>query len=142
MTTARLVHYLIPDKRVAGIKASSLTKYFVLADIASFIVQAAGGSMLSGNPPASTMKLGMDIYRAGIGLQQLFILIFTYLTTKFHRQMAERDRSGLVPRDIKWRALTWVLYGVLLMITVSTSCASIILPSVLRFLHHARKSEP
>jgi hypothetical protein len=70
MTTARLVHYLIPDQRVAGIKARSLTRYFVIADIMSFIVQAVGGTMLSGNPPVSTMKIGMDIYRAGIGLQE------------------------------------------------------------------------
>lgn len=70
MTTARLVQYLIPDRRVAGIKATSLTKYFVIADIVSFIVQATGGTMLSGNPSVNTMKIGMDIYRAGIGLQE------------------------------------------------------------------------
>lgn len=133
MTTARLVHYLIPDRRVAGIKASSLTKYFVLADIASFIVQAVGGTMLSGNPPVSTMKIGMDIYRGGIGLQQLFILIFAYLTIQFHRRMLERDRNGLVPGSIKWKRLTWALYGVLTLITVSE-------PSILRYSFHLRGS--
>jgi hypothetical protein len=75
--------------------------------------------MLSGNPPASTMKIGMDVYRAGIGLQEFFILTFLFVTTKFHREMLSRDRSGLVDRSIKWRALTWTIYAVLTLITVS-----------------------
>jgi len=119
MTVARMIHYLIPEQKVYGIKASSITKYYVWADIISFIIQGAGGSLLSGNPPVSTMKIGMDVYRAGIGLQELFILTFLFLTTKFHREMLSRDRSGLVPRGIKWKALTWTIYGVLTLITVS-----------------------
>jgi len=119
MTVARMIHYLIPEKQVYGIKASSITKYYVWADILSFIVQAVGGTMLSGNPPVSTMKIGMDVYRAGIGLQEFFILTFLFVTTKFHRDMLSRDRSGLVDRSIKWRALTWTIYGVLILITVS-----------------------
>ena len=77
--------------------------------------------MLSGNPPESTMKIGMDVYRAGIGLQEFFILTFLFVTTKFHREMLSRDRDGLVDRSIKWRALTWTIYGVLILITVSDS---------------------
>lgn len=117
-----MIHYLIPEKRVYNIKASSITKYYVWADIISFIVQAVGGTMLSGNPPVSTMKIGMDIYRAGIGLQEFFILTFFFVTTKFHREMLSRDRSGLVDRSIKWRALTWAIYAVLTLITVSNHC--------------------
>lgn len=117
-----MIHYLIPEKRVYNIKASSITKYYVWADIISFIVQAVGGTMLSGNPPVSTMKIGMDIYRAGIGLQEFFILTFLFVTTKFHREMLSRDRSGLVDRSIKWRALTWAIYAVLTLITVSNHC--------------------
>jgi len=121
MTVARMIHYLIPEKRVYGIKASSITKYYVWADIISFIVQAAGGTMLSGNPSVNTMKIGMDIYRAGIGLQECFILTFLFVTTKFHREMLSRDRNGLVDRSIRWRALTWTIYAVLILITVSKS---------------------
>ena len=59
--------------------------------------------MLSGNPSVNTMKIGMDIYRAGIGLQECFILTFLFVTAKFHREMLSRDRNGLVDRSIKWR---------------------------------------
>jgi hypothetical protein len=121
MTVARMIHYLIPEKRIYGIKASSITKYYVWADIIAFIVQAVGGTMLSGNPPVSTIKIGMNVYRAGIGLQEFFILTFLFVTTKFHREMLSRDRSGLVDRSIKWRALTWTIYGILILITVSDS---------------------
>ena len=75
--------------------------------------------MLSGDAPANIMQIGFNVYRAGIGLQELFIVLFTFLTIRFHKEMLERDRAGLVPRHIKWKRLTWTLYAVLALITVS-----------------------
>ena len=119
MTLARMVHFFIPEKRVYGIKATSLTKIWVTLDIVSFIVQALGGSMLAGNPPESRAKLGMTVYMCGIGVQELFILIFVFIAHKFHTRMNELDRERMLDRSVKWRWLMYTVYAVLALITVS-----------------------
>ncbi|KAF2739765.1 hypothetical protein EJ04DRAFT_508626, partial [Polyplosphaeria fusca] len=55
MTAGRLMWTFHPDRKVAGIKAISLGKYFVWLDIFSFIVQGVGGTMLSPGGSATTM---------------------------------------------------------------------------------------
>lgn len=60
MILGRMVYYWIPDKKVWKIKARSLSKWFVWLDICSFIVQGAGGSLLS-STDTKTMNLGIHI---------------------------------------------------------------------------------
>lgn len=74
MTFGRLVHYFHPDRRCAGLKASSLAKYFVWADVVSFLVQAAGGMMLNPGSGAAMQKIGLKVYMAGVGVQEGFIV--------------------------------------------------------------------
>jgi hypothetical protein len=74
MTFGRLVHYFHPDRHCAGLKAASIAKYFVWADVASFIVQAAGGMMLNPGSGADAQKIGLKIYMAGVGVQEGFIV--------------------------------------------------------------------
>jgi RTA1 like protein len=119
MTVARMVHCFIPEKKVAGIKAATLTKIFVWLDIVSFLVQAAGGTVLSGNPPESTRKLGQNIYMCGVGVQQLFIVLFMVLAIRFHRRMAQLDRERMLDRGLRWKAMIYTIYAVLALITVS-----------------------
>jgi len=76
MTFGRLVHFFHPERRCAGLKASSIAKYFVWADIASFLVQAAGGSMLNPGNSADAQKIGLKVYMAGVGVQEGFIVRF------------------------------------------------------------------
>jgi hypothetical protein len=56
------------------LKASSIAKYFVWADIASFLVQAAGGMLLNPGTDADVQKIGLKVYMAGVGVQEGFIL--------------------------------------------------------------------
>jgi hypothetical protein len=74
MTFGRLVHYFHPERHCASLKASSIAKYFVWADIASFLVQAAGGSMLSPDSSADAQSIGLKVYMAGVGVQEGFIV--------------------------------------------------------------------
>jgi hypothetical protein len=76
MTFGRLVHFFHPDRRCAGLKAPSIAKYFVWADIASFLVQGAGGSMLNPGNGADAQKIGLKVYMAGVGVQEGFIVGF------------------------------------------------------------------
>ena len=74
MTLGRLIHFFHPARRILRVKASSITKYFVWCDIVSFLVQGAGGSMLSPGSSAQTQKLGLNVYMGGVGLQEFFIV--------------------------------------------------------------------
>lgn len=119
MTVGRLIHFFHPSQRVGRVKGSSVAKYFVWADIVSFLVQGTGGSMLSPGSSAHTMKIGLDTYMAGVGLQEGFILVFIGLIVKFQRDMLEVERKGEVRlgRE-RWRGLVWTLYAVLVLISV------------------------
>jgi RTA1 like protein len=120
MTVGRMIHFFHPSQRVGRVKGSSVAKYFVWADIVSFLVQGTGGSMLSPGNSAQTMKTGLDTYMAGVGLQEGFIIVFIGLIVKFQRDMLEVERKGEVRlgRE-RWRGLVWTLYAVLLLISVS-----------------------
>ena len=132
MTVGRMIHFFHPSQRVGRVKGSSVAKYFVWADVVSFLVQGTGGSMLSPGSSAQTMKIGLDTYMAGVGLQEGFIIVFIGLIVKFQRDMLEVERKGEVRlgRE-RWRGLVWTLYSVLLLISVgfvrhcSLSCPSI-----------------
>jgi hypothetical protein len=74
MTFGRLVHFFHPERRCTGLKASSIAKYFVWADIASFLVQAGGGMMLNPGSDDDVQKIGLKVYMAGVGVQEGFIV--------------------------------------------------------------------
>jgi hypothetical protein len=119
MIVGRMIYFFLPERKVYGVKATWLAKFFIWLDIFSFIVQAVGGSMLSNQDSASVVRLGMTIYRIGIGIQELFIILFLILTYRFHVRMSELDQAGQVPRSYRWRLLIWNVYAILALITVS-----------------------
>lgn len=118
MTFARMVHYFLPDRTIWRIRGQSLAKYFVWADVASFIVQAVGGLMATPSASADVIKTGINVYMGGMGLQEAFILCFLGLMIMFHRQSLALDAAGMAHRQYNWRALLYALYGVLTAITV------------------------
>lgn len=119
MTAGRMIYFFLPEQRVFKIKALSIGKYFVWLDIFSFLVQGVGGSMLSPGSSPSTMKLGLHVYMGGIGIQEFFILCFTLLIIGFHRRMLQLEKTAQVNRSPRWRLLSYALYAVLALITVS-----------------------
>jgi len=119
MTAGRMIWYFLPEKRIYRVRATSLTKYFVWADVVTFLVQASGGSLLSSDDP-KVMKVGQNVYMAGTGLQQLFIVLFTILMARFHVRMKEVEQSGYNSRQgVSWQRLLYTIYAVLVLITVS-----------------------
>lgn len=126
MVLARLVHLLHPRQRALGIPAPRLAKGFVLADVVSFAVQAAGGAMMANQDGgADKVRLGQHVYMAGVGVQLAFVLVFVVVVVAFHRDMMRLRRSGKVEgpgggRVSRWvRPLIWVVYVVLGLIVVS-----------------------
>jgi hypothetical protein len=126
MSFARMVHYFAPDGRVWRVKAASLAKYFVWADVGSFIIQGVGAMMTTPGADAQVLKTGINVYMAGIGVQEAFIVFFLVLMIVFHRQRLSQERQpteGHVSRDRSWRPLLFAMYGVLVAITVCVACS-------------------
>lgn len=115
MTVSRLVYFALPDKQIWGLKATWLTKFFVWLDILSFLVQAAGGIMMS-RDGKNIAQTGKTIYMVGVGIQIAFIVVFGVLTSSFYRKAGkaylERNIS-LVKHQV------WAMYIVLVLIMVS-----------------------
>lgn len=130
MTLSRMVHMMIPDRRVLRIPSTVISKLFVWADVATFIVQAAGGSMTSPGSDANTLKWGMRIYMIGMGLQEGAILGFLSLMIAFQLKMRELEASGAAYTTLedagpayqvalrRWKGVFYALYAVLGAITV------------------------
>ncbi|KDQ59342.1 hypothetical protein JAAARDRAFT_34082 [Jaapia argillacea MUCL 33604] len=111
----RMVHYFLPDQSVARIKARRLATLFVLLDITALLIQGTGGSMTS-STDSKTITLGLHIYMGGIGLQELFILLFIVLVIQFHKKAILA--GDLLGRPTDWRRLLYVLYATLTLITI------------------------
>ena len=123
MVLGRMVYYFLPEQKLY-IKATSFSACFVWLDITSFIVQAAGGIILSGTgESASLLNIGKYIYMGGIGMQQGFIILFLGVAIKFHRRILVLERQGELARTgrTQWRVLLYCLYTSLLLISVRYS---------------------
>lgn len=125
MTFARMVHFYLPDKKVWIFKATGMSKWFVWADILSFIIQAVGGVMTSPGGSSGTVQTGLHIYTGGVAMQELFILCFLGLMVVFHRKALKLDEC-VQPEDLvdskvprRWTSLLYTLYAVLAFISVS-----------------------
>ena len=123
MTLGRMVYYFLPERKVLGITATKLARYFVCMDILSFAVQAVGGSMASGgtNESPDAVMAGIHVYMAGIGLQEFFIILFVSLAVAFHFRMLFLEKSGAlvtVQLNPSWRPLLYTVYGALVLITI------------------------
>lgn len=121
MTFARTVYCYEPDHKVWKVKAVGMSKYFVWADVATFLVQAVGGIMATPTASPSVVKTGIDIYMAGLGCQEFFILIFIGLMVVFHRDCLRLEREGFMERNTSilrgWRGMLYTLYVILFLIS-------------------------
>jgi uncharacterized membrane protein HdeD (DUF308 family) len=125
MTAGRLVYFLHPKKRLWGIEAVKMGRWFVWLDILSFIVQEAGGLMMNQENGAKVMEIGKNVYMSGVDVQQLFILMFSGMIVKFHVDVLGLgqndqlcDANDSRRRVARWKWLTYTLYAVLGLITI------------------------
>jgi hypothetical protein len=94
MITSRLTRLYTPDRKTCLLTPRWLAKVFVTADIISFFVQAAGGSMLANQDDPKTTKLGQQVYMAGVGVQLAFVVIFVGVVFVFWRNFEARALEG------------------------------------------------
>lgn len=113
MTVARMIYFRIPEKKIWGVRAIKMGTLFIWLDVVCFIVQAAGGILLSGDDD-KIANIGKKLYMAGVGVQLAFILIFTALTGTFYRQLVKLEGS----RIGRMKYLIWCMLSVLVLVTV------------------------
>lgn len=125
MILGRMIYFFVDDKKLVGISAIRLAALFVTLDILAFIVQASGGSMASmDDAPDHILKIGLDVYMGGVGLQEMFILGFTALAVLLHRRMIQTESTQLgwearTPRQgMPWRWMFYAMYATLVLISV------------------------
>lgn len=83
----------------------------------AFIIQVYGAAMAAGdNISYHDEMTGLHIYMAGVGVQQLFVLMFVVCAIFFHLKILRQQRSDLK----KALLLLYVLYACLALITVRT----------------------
>jgi hypothetical protein len=87
------------------------------------MTQLAGGVMITPDAGHDAMMRGIHIYMGGIGLQEMFILIFAAICIKFNLVMRRQELSPagtliLDGRPKNWRRLLYVVYASLTLITV------------------------
>ncbi|EFQ99635.1 RTA1 domain-containing protein [Nannizzia gypsea CBS 118893] len=115
MVLGRMVHFFLPDKRCFGISARKLTVIFVCLDVLAFLTQGGSTSLLNSDTP-NTVRIGINVYMGGIGLQELFVLIFFGLAVRFQYKMTKVEHAEGAGRP--WRPLLYTVYASLVMITV------------------------
>ncbi|KAF5621528.1 phospholipid-translocating ATPase [Fusarium sp. NRRL 25303] len=116
MAVARMVYFRMPDRKLLGIKAIRMTLLFVWLDIILFLVQGAGGSMLSNNEDTNVIRIGQKVYMAGVGLQLAVILIFIGITVYFYFKL--RQLEGRSMGRMKWLILTMLTVLILIVIRI------------------------
>ncbi|KAI9729395.1 MAG: hypothetical protein M1834_006919 [Cirrosporium novae-zelandiae] len=113
MLLARLINIFIYNKKCLGIPARRLSMIFILSDVASFLVQAAGACMLS-STDENSIKLGTHILMGGLGLQLVSMTVFTFVSLRFYKSVKSSDPGSTT----RWRTLLFLLWLSLILITI------------------------
>ncbi|KAL6245747.1 hypothetical protein RBB50_006900 [Rhinocladiella similis] len=118
MVVGRMVWNFVPNAKVLGLAAWRFSLCFITFDIVCFIIQVYGAaSAEQGNNTVAQTLQGLHIYMAGVGLQQLFILVFTAFTVQLHRSLLRAQVLDTQPRKNVLQ-LIYVVYAVLFLITL------------------------
>ncbi|KAI9147520.1 putative lipid transporter atnI [Paramyrothecium foliicola] len=121
MTLGRMIHFFHPSQSLLGLKAPTIAALFVVLDILSFIVQLVGGGSAGPSSPPEQQRRGLNIYMAGISVQEVFVVIFMLLCIAFQQQMISRTADtgrlgGFV--GTRWGPLLGMLLLSLTLITI------------------------
>ena len=98
-----------------------LTKTFVAGDVTCFIIQGAGGGVMSGSKSSSDAKLGERIILAGLILQIVIFFLFIAVAAIFHLRMPRNSWHGQIP----WQRSLAGLYAVSLLIATRNTVRAV-----------------
>ncbi|KAF3056142.1 hypothetical protein CFAM422_012842 [Trichoderma lentiforme] len=131
MVFGRMVWNYTDDRRVWRVKAQHFGLVFVLLDIVSFVIQVYGAARATAkDAPTDKVLQGLHIYMAGVGIQQLFILIFCLFALRLLFRV--RKESNEKPK------LTQLSPAMLLLYTQFVVLALITLRIIFRICEYAQ----
>ena len=113
MVLGRLV-LLTGGERYSLVRRTWLTKIFVGGDVISFMMQGAGGGIMSSG--ASGMKTGEKIIVGGLFVQILFFGLFFLTATLF--QIRGKEYLATLSSNIPWKKHLFALYATSILILV------------------------
>lgn len=110
MTLGRII-LLVGGEKYSVVKKRYLTKIFVAGDIFSFLLQSAGGGIMSGG--GKSVKIGQDTILAGLFVQLLLFSLFLAVGILFHRRYsaALALNPSLAGSRLPWRKHLRTLYA-------------------------------
>ncbi|PYH40346.1 RTA1 domain-containing protein [Aspergillus saccharolyticus JOP 1030-1] len=115
MVMGRMVWNFTNDARVLCVRPWHIGWFFVVLDIIAFIIQVYGAAQAAGNNVSTDTEMaGLHTYMAGVGVQQLFVLVFIVCAIFFHRKILQQRR----PDTNQALLLLYVLYACLALITM------------------------
>ncbi|KAH7114408.1 RTA1 like protein-domain-containing protein [Dendryphion nanum] len=116
MILGRLI-VLTSGEKYSLVRPSWLTKIFVSGDVISFLMQGAGGGIMSTakKNPANSKK-GERIIVGGLFVQLIFFGLFVVTSALFQRRGAHHLKS--LPKEITWKKQLYALYATSTLILV------------------------
>ncbi|KAH8878745.1 hypothetical protein GQ53DRAFT_850046 [Thozetella sp. PMI_491] len=114
MVFGRMVWAFTSDHQIWKIKAGHFTAIFVALDIVALIIQLAGAALAATSKGQNTVWTGLHTYMAGVGIQQLFIIIFCV----FALRLSQKARQTLVGQER--RSAVWLLGAVFIALLLIT----------------------
>ncbi|EEH44388.2 uncharacterized protein PADG_00677 [Paracoccidioides brasiliensis Pb18] len=115
MVMGRMIYFFIPEKKIYSVSAKRITVVFVALDVFSMIVQASSSSLMTSDD-GDLVKIGINVYMGGIGLQELFIILFFIMAGRFQYLMTQLEIHQ--PQHLPWRRHLYSLYAALVLITI------------------------
>ncbi|BCS23573.1 RTA1 domain-containing protein [Aspergillus puulaauensis] len=99
------------------IRRKWLTKTFLLGDIISFIMQGAGGGIMTSGT-LSAVTTGENIIIVGLVVQLIFFSVFMYTSVRFHLAMRKDLSRKVLHTQPPWERHIHALYAASLLIFV------------------------
>ncbi|PVH77419.1 RTA1-domain-containing protein [Cadophora sp. DSE1049] len=99
------------------IRVNWLTKIFVGGDGLCFLIQAAGGGIISGADDADAKHRGEMIILAGLLLQMLIFGFFLVVAWIFHKRLLAQPTGKTRSGDFNWQRFMKMLYSTSVLIT-------------------------
>ncbi|RDW69338.1 RTA1 like protein [Coleophoma cylindrospora] len=110
---------LVDGENLSVIRKKWLTKFFVIGDVTSFLLQGGGGGISASNS-TSTRNLGQKILLIGLFIQIAFFGFFIVVAFIFHRRLLKTPTQKLLQHSasLPWLKHLTTLYAASAMIMV------------------------
>ncbi|KAK0240529.1 RTA1 like protein-domain-containing protein [Armillaria nabsnona] len=106
---------MLHAERFSLIRINWLTKFFVLGDVLSFLLQSGGGGLMASANDNNMMKIGQVVIIVGLVAQIIWFGGFVFVAGVFHYRMRN---VPTITEKTNWRRFMFVLYAASNMILV------------------------